>query len=242
VLLSLLRRSIIRRRLLRSHGIFEMMLVYDLQESHLGSIREQMMQRGAGLKKSIRAAKLIIFAIATARHLYAHGQASPTATQQLQLSTFAGASGTSTGLNSGKSVATTVGVDLGFRSLFTLHPFLEARGTYPIDKGQVDSQKNALGGLKIAKTFGRFNPYVDILLGRGEIYYVSSSFSYFKSPAHVLSSGAGLEMALTDHFLIKADAQFQRSSSPVTESGYIYAVAGTIGLVYRFHFSHYLPQ
>jgi hypothetical protein len=198
------------------------------------------------LKQGIRVAKLIFLALAQTGGLYAHAQAVPTASQRLQLSTFAGGTGNFTGLNSGKNLGVTAGVDLGFRSFFSLNPFLEARGTYPIDRGHIDSQKNALGGLKVVKTYGRFNPYVDILLGRGEIYYNNGypgaknpSFSYLKSPAHVLSPGGGLDIELTDHFAIKIDAQFQRYSTPVTNSGYIYSKPITLGLVYRLHFDRY---
>src|SRR5258708_4803423 len=71
--------------------------------------------------------------------------------------------GTYTGLNSGKNLGIAAGIDLGFRPFFSVHPSFELRGSYPLDKGSIDSQTNILAGLKTAKVFGRFHPYAEIL-------------------------------------------------------------------------------
>jgi len=183
---------------------------------------------------------MIIIALGCVPLQRVNAQASPTAIQRLHISTFAGATGTYTGLASGRNLGITAGVDIGFRSFLSLQPYIELRGTYAIDKGEVDSQKNVISGLKLAKAYGRFHPYGDVLFGRGQINYRNGfpdprqEFAYFQSFSNVLSLGGGVDISLSDHFQLKADGQFQRYSSPVTESGHQYLKPVTLGIVYRF--------
>jgi len=187
-------------------------------------------------------AKTILFLMFLVQARYALSQAAPAVTQAADLSVFAGATGTFTGLDSGKNVSITAGADYGLPYYFhSYRPFLELRGSYPFDKGQVDSQENILGGLKVGRSFGRFHPYGDILFGRGEIHYGSGypdpdhTFLYLRSTSWVLSPGAGVDFDVSSHFSIKADAQFQRYTTPVTISGDLWAKPLTLGIVYRFN-------
>lgn len=169
------------------------------------------------------------------------GQAVPTAIQRLQVSTFGGVSGVHTGFDSGRNLDTTVGVDLGFLPHYSLFPSLEVRGTYPVDKGQVDSQKNILVGPKVALHYGRIHPYGDFLFGRGQINYQNGATNpvrtafYVQSVSNVFSPGAGLDFELNEHFALKADAQFERYSSPVTDSRHPFAKIVTFGNRVPFH-------
>ena len=72
----------------------------------------------------------------------AYSQATATATAPLHFSAFGGVTGDFTGIGLAKNLSVTAGVDAGFRSVFGLFPSLEVRGTYPVDKGHVDAQKN----------------------------------------------------------------------------------------------------
>jgi hypothetical protein len=175
----------------------------------------------------------------------AKAQSSPTATQPLRISAFGGATGTFTGLESGKNLGITAGIDLTARPFYSFYPSLEVRGTYPFAEGHIDSQRNILVGLKVEKFYDRLRPYADILFGRGSIHYEnggfpdpSNTFLYLQSPSNVLSVGGGADYNLTDRFAVKAEVQFQRYSTPVTVSGYLYAKPITVGLVYRFDFNH----
>jgi hypothetical protein len=98
-------------------------------------------------------------------------QSLPTATQPLRLLAFAGATAPHTGLDSGENTGVTTGVDLSLPAYRGLDPLVEVRGTFPFEEGAVDSQKNVLGGLKVALHHGRLFPYANLLLGRGEITY-----------------------------------------------------------------------
>jgi hypothetical protein len=178
--------------------------------------------------------------------LYAAAQATPTATQNNRLSAFGSVTGTYTGLEGGKNLGLTVGADLSFPSLFSVNPSFELRGTYPIDKGTIDNQKNILAGLRIEKRYGHFHPYANILFGRGRIDYKSGgipdpshTFLYLKSTSNVISPGIGVDFDISSHLAVKADAQLQHYSTPITTSGHLYAKPITLGVVYNFDFNHH---
>jgi hypothetical protein len=169
----------------------------------------------------------------------------PAATQALRISGFGGLTGNWTGLTGGRNLGITAGGDVTLRSYRSFTPSLEIRGTYPLLEGNVASQRNLLGGLKVEKTYGRIHPYVDVLYGRGSIHYqkggypdLSGNFLYLQSPSNVLSFGGGADYDLSRNFAVKADFQFQRYSTPVTESGHIYGKPLTLGIVYRVNFNH----
>jgi hypothetical protein len=192
------------------------------------------------------AVNLAVLVLAATCSLYAVAQATPTATQENRLSAFGAMTGTYTGLEGGKNLDLTAGADLSFRSLFSVNPSFEVRGTYPIDKGTIDDQKNILVGLRIEKRYGHFHPYADILFGRGKIDYSSGgipdpshTFIYLKSSSNVVSPGIGMDFDVSDHLAIKADAQFQHYSTPVTSSGHLYSKPLTLGVVYIFDFNHH---
>lgn len=182
----------------------------------------------------------------TAVAIQAPAQSAPTATRALRLSAFAGANGTFTGLSGGKNAGLTAGVDLSIRPYFSLEPSIEVRGTYPVHDGTIDAQKNILGGLKLAKRFGPFHPYGDILFGRGEIAYQNGGYSdpigllvYYQTVSGVIAPGAGVDLDVSPHFSLKADASFPRYATPVTPSGHLTGTSLTGGLVYRFNFGSF---
>jgi hypothetical protein len=175
----------------------------------------------------------------------ANSQSLPAATQAMHLSAFGGATGAWTGLAGGRNFSITAGGDLTFRSFHSFYPSLEVRGTYPLANGQIDDQRNILGGLKVERVYNRLHPYGDILYGRGSIHYLnggfpdpSYTFLYIQSPSNILSAGGGADLNLTRQLALKAEIQFQRYSTPVATSGHIYAKPVTVGVVYRFDFNH----
>ena len=121
------------------------------------------------MKQTKMLARLALFTTTCALAHTAYSQAVPAGTQKLQLSAFAGATGTFTDLEGGKNLGITAGVDLTFLAFRQFRPSFEARGTYPIDQGHISSQKNFLLGPKVEYPIGRFHPYVDFFFGRGAI-------------------------------------------------------------------------
>src|SRR5271154_7491876 len=137
-------------------------------------------------------------AICSLNHLASAQAATPAGTQQLQLSAFAGLTGTFTDLSGGKNLAITAGADLTFLAFRLFRPSFEARGTYPIDGGQISSQKNFLLGPKVEYPIGRLHPYVDFFFGRGQIDYLNGGFTfgnfrYINTNTFVYSPGVGMD-------------------------------------------------
>jgi hypothetical protein len=168
-------------------------------------------------------------------------EASPTATRELQLSAFGAASGVFTGLSGGKNVSITAGGDLALPPWRGMRPAIEVRGTYPIDSGIIDSQRDILAGVRVDFLLNhRLRPYGDFLFGRGQINYGSgylfNNSIYALTTTPVYSPGAGFNYDLTEHWGIKVDGQFQRWASAPTPSGIIYSKVGTAGIVYTFTF------
>src|SRR5271170_81759 len=111
--------------------------------------------------------RLVLSIVITSLTYSAAGQAVPAGTQQLQLSTFAGFTGTFTDFHGGKNLGFTAGADLTFLAFRQFRPAFEIRGTYPIDQGHISSQKNFLLGPKVEYPWKRFHPSADFLIGRG---------------------------------------------------------------------------
>ena len=151
-------------------------------------------------------------------------------------------SGVFTGFGGGKNFSITAGGDLGLPVWHRLRPVVEVRGTYPMDRGLVVAQKDAMGGLRVNFLLGRrIHPYGDFLAGRGEmdyrLDYIFGAKVYGDTTTWVYSPGAGFDYDLTDHLSLKVDAQLQHwgGDTPNTK-GRVYSSVGTVGLVYRFNF------
>ncbi len=191
------------------------------------------------MKIAVRVLTLLCFLSVTPSLV--HAQAFPTASKPFSISAFGGATGTYTGLDGGKNLGITAGGDIGFKPYHFFYPSVEVRATYPVDGGNVDSQKNILFGIKVERYFGGLHPYGDFLYGRGKIIYENGGYPnpsgtllYLDSVSNVFSFGGGLDLTLTEHFALKIDGQFQRYATPVTTSGSLYSKPITIGVVYRF--------
>jgi hypothetical protein len=168
----------------------------------------------------------------------------------MQISAFGAETGTWTGLDAGRNIGITAGIDIGWKPFYRFYPSVEARGTYPIADGQVDAQKNVLYGFKAERYYGPFRPYGDFLIGRDKIDYQNGGYPnspnsavsllYINSVSNVFSYGGGLDLTLTDHFALKVDGQFQHYGVPVNSSGHIWSKPLSVGIVYRFGFNHHI--
>jgi hypothetical protein len=179
--------------------------------------------------------------------VHAGAQATPTASKLFEISAFGGITGTYTGLSGGRNLGITAGLDVGLRSYHGFRPILEGRGTYPIDGGEIDAQKSALGGIRVEHGVLRnLTVYGDFLIGRGEIDYQNGGYPspdgyylFLSSTTTVLSPGAGVNYRFTDHFSGFLDGQFQHWDTPATPSGSIWAKPLTAGVRYRFNFNRH---
>lgn len=175
-----------------------------------------------------------------------HAQAAQaTANKPVEISTFGGLTAIATGLAGGKNLGITAGVNVGVRSFSGFRPFLEGRGTYPVVDGDVDHQKNAVGGVRVERMLRPgLRVYGDLLLGRGEIKYGNGGYPtpggqelVVKSISNVYSPGLGAEYAFTDQLSGLIDVQFQRYGTPATPSGAIWAIPMMLGARYSFNFN-----
>ncbi len=221
------------------------------------------------MKRFSTAAAMVFMFAFFCQAVPARAQATATATQQLALSAFGGGTGTYTGLLGGRNLGITAGADLAFMSFHRYRPILEVRGTFPVHKGQIDAQKNFLGGLKVERQFGRLHPYVDFLVGRGQVDYQRGGLQigtvlFLSSTSTVFSPGVGLDYDLTPQLAIKGDFQYQHWDVPfATLNGapasatFVSTPAGTfqatsigtlnprvitLGGVYRFDFNHHFRR
>lgn len=171
----------------------------------------------------------------------ASAQATPTATQGLELTAFGAGAGTWTDVLGGRNLGVTAGADLAFRSFHNFRPAAEFRGTYPVHTGTIDAQKNLMGGLRVEYPSGKLHPYADILVGRGQIDYqrgglVVGNLIYIRTISTVFSPGAGLDFDVSPHWSGKLDFQFQSWDVPFSP-GTIHPKVLNIGAVYHFDFN-----
>ena len=158
----------------------------------------------------------------------------------MTLSAFAGVSANFTGVQLAGNKDVTAGFDIGFRPFAGFFPALEGRGLYPIVKGDVVNQENLLAGLRLGRRKDRFNPYGDVLFGRGKLKFPAGlaiptgKFIVLSNTTNVFSLGGGLDYNLSRHFGAKADFQFQKYQTPVTASGSVFSKVFSVGMTYRY--------
>lgn len=194
-----------------------------------------------GVQLNLRAFTTVIAMLILGPGALLSAQSPPTATQQAGAEVFLAATGTHTGLGSGKNIGLTAAADLAIHRSQYFIPSIEIRGTWPIYVGHTDSYRDLMGGLKFSKAWRRDQIYADALYGRAQIEYEdggypnpSHTFLYKKSPSNILSLGGGFELPLFGSFALRADAQWQRYSSPVASSGHLNAFPVSVGIAYRF--------
>ena len=175
--------------------------------------------------------------------LEATAQSDAAAVQPLALSVFGMGTGTWTNILGGRNLAVTAGGDLAFLTYRRLRPVIEVRGTYPFYEGQVDRQKSFAGGLKVEKQIGVLRPYVNFLVGRGQINFKNGlqqgNLLYSKTVTTVYSPGLGVEYDVLPQWSAKVDFQYQYWDTPAVASGSINPKALSAGMVYRFDFNHH---
>lgn len=169
-----------------------------------------------------------------------HGQATQsTADRPIAFSFFAGGTTSFTGIQGVKNYGITGGMDVRLKQYAGFRPAVEVRGFYPVDSNSLVNHRDILAGVRIERAFGPFLPYVDGLFGRSSLHYnpylpsPDGSFAYTRTSSNVYSPGGGLEYSLSPHYALKGDVQYQRFSTPVTDTGHVFATTVTLGVTYH---------
>jgi len=205
------------------------------------------------LKIGVRTTTLLFLMGAIIPAASSWGQADAGATRPLQLSAFAGGTGTYTGYDGGQNASITAGADLGFGN-YTYHsllPSIEIRGTEPIYNGHLNAYKHFLGGIKIERSipFHQFHPYVSVLFGRAEITYnppgrlnPAGTVLYQQTNSSMFTGSAGFDYDVKSWLAFKAELMAQHYDTPVTTSGTALGTSITFGAVYRFGYGNDVPR
>jgi hypothetical protein len=166
-------------------------------------------------------------------------QAVVTDGRPLEPSVFGGFTMTQTGLNGGRNLSITSGIDVGIKAYRAYELSLEGRATVSIQSGTVVGENEALGGLRIERHMGHMHPYLNVLFGQGDLNYQSGGFRganrhiYYKTDSQIVSVGCGAEFNLFGDVLALVDIQAQHWDSPVAPNGSIISFPIVTGFVYH---------
>jgi len=178
----------------------------------------------------------------------AHAQADSVASRGLDIAVFGAPTYVIVG-NGGHNASITAGIDIGTRTYRGFRPYIEGRGRFAVDDGTIAWEKVALGGIKVERRFNRMHPYINLLIGRGELdcnqttcYAAETNSNYQKQNSLVYSPGVGVDFDFSSRFSAKADFQLEHYTVKTTESGDLYSKAVTIGVIYHLGFGEHAPH
>jgi hypothetical protein len=136
-------------------------------------------------------------------------QAIATASKSAEISAFGGymPSHTDYGPHTLKGFA--AGADFTVFPHFPVAPSLEVRGQY--GSGQDVTEKAVMAGVRVQKDFRfRYHPYVDFLIGIGQLtYHLDPYPNYSQDTSKALSYGGGINIDVSHHLAAKFDIQAQ---------------------------------
>jgi len=164
----------------------------------------------------------------------AHGQAVYAATHLQPFSVFVAGTRINPDYGLHSNNGFTVGADYTRRYRF-LNPSIEGRISHA--GGENVGITSYMGGLRGEREYGRFHPYVDLLLGYGKITFTHPSGQYLEDNSTVFGAGGGLDYDILGNFAVKGDFQFESwklGSGNHRQTPTLFS----IGIVYRLPFGH----
>lgn len=122
-----------------------------------------------------------------------------------------------------------LGVDVG-RPFHHIMTSVEFRITHGVGDGV--GETGYMGGLKVEKSFRRFTPYGDFLIGYGVFTFTHPTSAYSQDNSVIYDFGGGADFYLGHNFSVKGDFQIQRwqlgnANNPLEP------IATTVGVSYR---------
>ena len=170
----------------------------------------------------------VFFAILSSRQLSAQARTSASKTQDIDL--FAGVELANPEYGPNNNAGAAFGVDFTRYFRLPIQPSLELRANF--NGGTYASEHSYLFGLRGAYPFRALTPYVDFLLGPGNIHY-PLNVGYTGDNSIVYDFGGGLDLAVMRNFSLKLDLQQQRWNTGTLK---FTPVVGIVGVSYRIPF------
>ena len=178
---------------------------------------------------------LLLFSIASFAPVGGLGQASTTATKSADISVFGGVEFANPEYGPDHNTGAAVGADFTRYFHIPIQPSLEVRANF--NDGTYADERSYLFGLRGSYQWHRLLPYVDFLIGPGDIHYPLNS-TYTGDNSIVYNYGGGIDLGVTDNFSLKLDLQQQRWN---TDTFMFKPVLGIIGVTYHIPFRPRIP-
>ncbi len=181
--------------------------------------------------------KLVLFLLPLSLPLTVGAQARSTASRSADISVFAGGQFANPAFGPQNSGGVAFGLDYTrYIQRLPVDLALELRANF--NSNSLLSEHSYLVGLRAAHTFGRITPYVDFLIGPGNIHFPLNTF-YTGDNSIVPSYGGGLDLTFTHSFDLKLDLQGQHWNTGETT---FTPTLGTVGVVYHIPFRQQYGQ
>jgi hypothetical protein len=133
------------------------------------------------------------------------------------------------------------GFGLNFTRYFPFPVAFSLEGRVNLTNGTDIRERTYLGGLQAkARIFHRYHPYVDFLLGGGNIHFNTTATGIINDTSTVYNYGAGIDIDLIRNFAFRAD--IQRQNWALADAAGFSPKILLIGLHYTIPFRDYKNQ
>lgn len=129
-----------------------------------------------------------------------------------------------------------VGVDFTRFLHFPVQPSLDIRANF--NSGPYADERSYLFGLRGVFILGRLQPYVDFLVGPGDIHF-PHNVGYVGDNSIVYNYGGGIDLGVTRNFSLRLDLQGQHWNTGEYKFD---PVLGTVGITYQIPFRPHVSQ
>ena len=172
----------------------------------------------------------------------AHAQAVATARRANSLDVYAGAQLTQTDYNSYDKGFLVGGDFVHHLRLFDVG--LDLRYNHAPD-GAAVGEKTFLGGIKLSKGFGRYNPYGEFMYGYGVVVFDTPHLARNGNlidydDSNVKDLGGGVDIRLTRLFGVKADYHYQFWNLGVNEP--LSPSIASVGIIFNIPYRYLRPR
>ena len=157
-------------------------------------------------------------------------QASTAASKAAAVSVFAGLDVSDPAYGPNRDTGVSLGANYTRYLRFPVQPSVEVRANF--SNGTYANERSYLFGVRALVPVGRFEPYVDFLLGPGTIHF-PRNVGYTGDNSTVYNYGGGIDVPLSSRFALKLDLQAQHWN---TGEFRFTPVLGTVGISYHIPF------